>query len=175
MSTAVCGCPANAGLKRQIKERRSTMPGSGLQLHEVGQAIQLALAPAFLLTAVAGLLNVMTGRLARIIDRGRHLTETDGLPASLPGHVQHELRQLDRRRHLASAAITACTLTALLLCLVIIALFAEVYLRGPLRGLIMLLFMAAMLGLVVGLGQFLREVQLATTSIRIAPARHTDG
>src|SRR5262245_14330391 len=39
------------------------------------RAIQLALAPVFLLTGIAGLRNVMTARLGRIIDRGRHLTE----------------------------------------------------------------------------------------------------
>jgi hypothetical protein len=40
----------------------------------------------FLLTGIAGMPNAMAGRLARSIDRGR--------------------------RHLASAAITACTLSA---------------------------------------------------------------
>jgi len=38
-------------------------------------AIQLALAPVFLLTGIAGLLSVMAGRLARIIDRARAFTE----------------------------------------------------------------------------------------------------
>ena len=37
----------------------------------VARAIQLALAPVFLLTGIAGLLNVMTNRLARIVDRAR--------------------------------------------------------------------------------------------------------
>jgi hypothetical protein len=35
---------------------------------DVARAIQLALAPVFLLTGIAGLLNVMTNRLARIVD-----------------------------------------------------------------------------------------------------------
>jgi hypothetical protein len=38
---------------------------------DIGHAIQLALsAGVFLLTGIAAMLNVMTGRLARIIDRG---------------------------------------------------------------------------------------------------------
>lgn len=137
-----------------------------LQLNDVTQAIQLALSPAFLLTGVAGLLNVMTGRLARIIDRGRHLTEISP-PRQLPSHVMAELSKLERRRHLASKAITACTLAALLLCLVIGMLFIEVYLSAPLRGLIGFGFLAATVAVVTGLYYFLREVQLATASIRI--------
>ena len=48
-----------------------------LNLGDMAHAIQLALAPVFLLTGIAGTLNVMTGRLARIIDRGRQLTERE--------------------------------------------------------------------------------------------------
>lgn len=145
---------------------RPDMATPVLQINDVTQAIQLALAPAFLLTALAGLLNVMAGRLARIIDRGRHLTEISP-PRRLPDHVMAELRQLDRRRHLASAAITSCTFAALLICVVIAMLFAEVYLSAPLRGLIGMGFLAATVALITGLAYFLREVQLATASIRI--------
>ena len=55
-----------------------------VNFNDVAHAIQLALAPVFLLTGIAGILNVMAGRLARIIDRGRHLTETPAreLPTS---------------------------------------------------------------------------------------------
>ena len=55
---------------------------------DIPQAIQLALAPVFLLTGIAGLLNIMTGRLARIIDRGRKLVEQP-LPErkEVPRHV----------------------------------------------------------------------------------------
>ena len=42
---------------------------------DVARAIQLALAPVFLLTGISGVLNVMVGRLARIVDHGRGLTE----------------------------------------------------------------------------------------------------
>jgi len=45
-----------------------------LDLGDIGHAIQLALTPVFLLTGIAGILNVMAGRLSRIIDRGRQLT-----------------------------------------------------------------------------------------------------
>ncbi|MBL8340957.1 MAG: DUF2721 domain-containing protein [Rubrivivax sp.] len=152
------------------------MAGPVLNIHDVSQAIQLALGPVFLLTGIAGILNVMAGRLARIIDRGRALTEgapqAAALQAALAPHAQagllDELRSLERRRHLASAAITACTLAALLVCMVIAALFLEVILDAPLKWLVGLLFTGATLTLVVGLALFLREVHLATRTIRIA-------
>lgn len=144
------------------------MAGPILNINDVPQAIQLALGPAFLLTGIAGILNVMAGRLARIIDRGRRLTERAPSATPWPAHVQAELDGLDRRRHLASAAITSCTLAALLVCMVIASLFLEVFLDAPLRWVVGLLFMGATLALVTGLAYFLREVHLATTTVRIA-------
>jgi len=41
----------------------------------IQQAIQLAIAPVFLLTGVAALLGVMANRLARTIDRARDLEQ----------------------------------------------------------------------------------------------------
>ena len=47
-------------------------PSSGVIAH----AIQLAIAPVFLLTGIAGLLGVMSTRLARVIDRARSIETT---------------------------------------------------------------------------------------------------
>src|SRR5262245_37476818 len=101
---------------------------------DIARAIQLALAPVFLLTGIAGLLNVMAGRLSRIIDRGRRLME--GAIAMPPGQhdvlgLEHQV--LERRRHLTSVAITSCTIAALLVCLVIAVLFVEAMLAAPLN------------------------------------------
>jgi len=144
------------------------MLNSAVNIGDVAHAIQLALAPVFLLTGIAGILNVMAGRLARIIDRGRKLTEQP-VPQELQyiETVQVELQSLEHRRHLASAAITACTFSALLVCLVIAALFLEVLLQIELKWLIGAVFTAATIALVAGLTYFLREVHLATRTIRI--------
>lgn len=142
---------------------------SALQLGDVPRAIQLALAPVFLLTGIAGLLGVMAGRLARIIDRGRALTEGTPPPArpEAAQSLEIELAILERRRHLASSAITACTLSALLVCTVIAALFVEVLFQVELRWIVGLFFTGSTLALVVGLAYFLREVHLATQTVRI--------
>lgn len=129
----------------------------------MARAIQLALAPVFLLTGIAGLLNVMTGRLARIVDRVRQLSGDAVDPAR---------RVLELRRHFSGIAITACTVAALLICIVIATLFVEVMLDAPLKWLVGGLFTAAMLALVVGLAYFLREVHLAMRATRITA---TDG
>ena len=54
------------------------MNGSGVAT--IAEIIQLAITPIFLLVAIGSLLNVMTGRLARIVDRMRKL-EKDVLAA----------------------------------------------------------------------------------------------
>lgn len=142
-------------------------------MSDVTRAIQLALAPVFLLTGIAGLLNVMTNRLSRIVDRGRTLTENREVIALVgPDSVALQLRTLERRRHFTSIAITACAIAALLLCLVVATLFFEAMLDARLHGLIAVLFTGSTLTLVVGLAYFLREVHLATRSrIRFAAAK----
>jgi hypothetical protein len=144
------------------------MFNTALNLGEVAHAIQLALAPVFLLTGIAGILSVMAGRLARIIDRGRQFTE-QASPRQLENSetIDLELASLERRRQLASAAITACTFSALSVCTVIATLFVEVLLQVELKWLVGILFTGSTLALVVGLAYFLREVHLATQTVRI--------
>jgi len=146
----------------------SSAPEVVMNFSDVAHAIQLALAPVFLLTGIAGLLNVMAGRLARIIDSGRYLTEEE-LPQHLqdPTLLQKELARLERRRRYASLAITACTCSALLVCMVVAVIFLQVMLQVEFKWVISTLFTASTLTLVVGLAYFLREVHLATRTVRI--------
>ena len=140
-------------------------------INSVARAIQLALGPVFLLTGIAGMLNVMTGRLSRIIDRARTLTgnQYDILSSGKESEdLKLQLQKLEKRRHYTSIAITACTIAALLVCLDILALFIEVMLEAPIAGFIVVLFSLALLALVVGLAYFLREVHAASQTIRIS-------
>ena len=112
------------------------------------RAIQLALAPVFLLTGIAGLLNVMTGRLVRIVDRGRHLWDSLGDETAKPPHKSASyLRTLERRRRFVSMGITSCTLAALLVCTVILLLFVEVLLDLQLKWLEGVVFAGATVAL----------------------------
>ena len=40
-------------------------------VNDLAQVIQIVVAPIFMLTGIAGFLNVMSGRLGRIVDRAR--------------------------------------------------------------------------------------------------------
>ncbi len=139
-----------------------------MEISDIANAIQLALAPVFLLAGIAGMLNVMSGRLSRIIDRGRALTEKpDVIAAYEPEALQNELSLLERRRHITSNAITMFTVAALLVCLVIMTMFIEVLLFSQLTWIIGSLFILSTLGLVIGLMYFLREVHLSAKTVRI--------
>jgi uncharacterized membrane protein len=133
--------------------------------NDITHVIQLALAPAFLLTGVASILNVITGRLSRIIDRGRKLAEEPQQVNSLLYEIEYG--NLEKRRHLASTAITASTFSALLVCLVIFVLFVKVILGLEINWVVSGLFAASTLSLLVGLTYFLREVHIATKTVRI--------
>ena len=134
----------------------------------IQHAIQLAIAPVFLLTGIAALLGVMANRLARIIDRARDLEHRwAGLDEKALPAARLEIADLERRRHFASWSINFCTSAALLVCIVIATLFFEEFFRTDLRWLAGALFVSVMVALVAGLTCFLREVYLATHSIRI--------
>ena len=135
---------------------------------QIAEAIQLALAPVFLLTGIAGMLSVMAGRLARIFDRSSALIENQNvLMLSVHKTLDLEQKSLEQRRHLTSVAITASTISALLVCLDIAVIFLELMFEKPLKWPIGILFISAVLFLVVGLGSFLREVHLAMKTTHI--------
>ena len=134
----------------------------------IAHAIQLAIAPVFLLTGIAALLGVMANRLARIIDRARHYEDVwEGLDEDSRKLAREELGYLEQRRHLAAWAINFCTTGALLVCTVIAALFADEFFEADLKWLAGALFVAAMLALIGGLACFLREVYVSTHTVRI--------
>jgi uncharacterized protein DUF2721 len=136
----------------------------------VAHAVQLAVAPVFLLTGIAAILSVMTNRLGRVIDRARVLEGKleEVSPESLTA-LRRDIAVLSRRAKLNGRGITLCTTTALLVCTVIAILFLSAFLRFDASVLVALLFIAAMLCFFLGLLCFLREIYLATKSLRIGP------
>jgi hypothetical protein len=140
------------------------------QVVAIGHVIQLAVAPVFLLTGISGLLAVLTNRLARIIDRARTL-EDRLVQATDPERQRFhsELRLLSVRARRINTSVALCTLCALLICTVIVALFVGAFLSSDLSVFIGLLFTGAMLALFSALVSFLREVYVATQSLRIGP------
>lgn len=74
------------------------------------------------------------------------------------------------RCRLIYAAMALCVFCALLICSVIVALFASAFFATIDLGLaIASLFVSAMLAFICALLAFLREVRLATSNLRIGP------
>jgi Protein of unknown function (DUF2721) len=124
------------------------------------EVIQLAIAPVFLLMGVSALLGVLTGRLGRVVDRFRVLSEKCDSP-QMQAKYKRELHILSCRANWVHWAITLCTLSLLLVALVIGALFLGSAIRWDSSWLVSLLFIVAMLSLIIGLGCFLREIHLS--------------
>jgi Protein of unknown function (DUF2721) len=138
---------------------------------DVAHVIQSALAPVFLISGVGVMLGVLTNRLARIVDRAR-VWETEIEKASHRApDLDVRLEALARRARYINSAITMCAVSALLVALVVVALFANAFLAVDLSGLIAILFVAAMLALTGAFLAFLIEVRIATATIRIGRPR----
>ncbi len=139
-------------------------------INAVAHAIQLAVAPVFLLSGVGAILAVLTNRLARVIDRSRALdTQLATSPPQATAGIRAQLEALSRRAQLISRAITLCTITALLVCAVIATLFVGAFASFDASVPVALLFVAAMVALFAGLLSFLREIFIATANLRIGP------
>lgn len=139
-----------------------------LHLGNIGQIIQLAIAPVFLLTGVGTNLTVLTNRLARIIDRSRAIEEmiSSKGASGLTPHMQIELDELYQRSHLINRAITLSSTCALLVCLVIAALFLGDALDLHLDKIIAALFVGAVFALIGSFIFFLREIFVATKTLK---------
>lgn len=134
---------------------------------DIARVIQLSVAPVFLLTGVAGLLNVLTHRLSRIIDRSRALESLAQETAHIP-QVERvaESGRLKQRAKVVSRAIALATGSALMVCTVVMTLFVAAFsdVRAP--GFVASLFVAAMALLIGALLLFLREIFVATENLR---------
>jgi hypothetical protein len=131
----------------------------------VAHAIQLSVAPVFLLSGIGAMLAVMTNRLSRIIDRARALEAQPPTP-----RVHADLATLSRRAKLISSSIALCTTTALLVCAVIATGFlSAIIVRFDASVPVAILFIAAMVTFFAGLILFLREIFVATANLRIGP------
>ena len=147
------------------------MTGQESGLQGIAHAIQLAVAPVFLVSGVGALLAVLTHRLSRIIDRARAVEAVLASPIANE-HMHSELLALTRRARLINRAISLATTSALLICGVVTVLFIGAFAGFDTSTLVGVVFIGAMLSLIIGLLYFLREVHVAIRSLRIgAPPR----
>jgi len=141
-------------------------------VNSVSQLIQLSVAPVFLLAGVAGLLNVFTGRLSRIIDKVDKLDKYEDDNQKLLNNEESKLKVKERRKFLTmrmkntNLAILFCTSTGLLIAMVIVTMFLSAIFQFKDSVLIVVLFIGAMLCLITSLFLFLREIFYTTSFIK---------
>jgi CBS domain containing-hemolysin-like protein len=145
------------------------MTAYSVQSVDIAHLIQVALTPIFLISAIGVTLNVLTSRLARIVDRARAMEDE----LRRPDHRQDgrdlhgALAVLARRARYINAAITLITISALFISLVVVMLFVNAFLHWDLSAFIATMFILSMLSLAAALSAFLIEVRIATNSLRI--------
>ena len=140
----------------------------GPQIAEVGEVVRLAVAPVFLLSSVGVTLTLLAGRLARVVDRARALEQGESKTHENDmGELGERLSTLELRSRLLGRAIALCTICALLVSMVVVALFVGAFVDIHLSLVIATLFVVAMLSFIGGLLMFLREVFVATRALRI--------
>lgn len=138
---------------------------------QVAQIIQLAVAPVFLLAGIGAFLNVCTGRLARIVDRGRAIEpQLLGSTGARHDRLVAEINVVDRRMKLVSFAISMTVTSAVLVCAVVVLLFSAGLINLHVGTAIALMFIGSMVTLAIGFFTFLIETRVGARAIRVPSA-----
>ncbi|EQB18638.1 hypothetical protein L284_04115 [Novosphingobium lindaniclasticum LE124] len=132
------------------------------------QTIQLALTPVFVLVAIGNILNILSSRLGRVVDRARYLqerhNETDGADHDM---VVLEIRLVDKRISIITNAIRFMVLSGLCIGTTVAVLFLQGLAGLDMHGAAAIIFLASIVLLLVALLLFLRETQVAKEALSI--------
>ena len=136
-----------------------------LTADSAGHLIQVTLAPVFLLSGIAALLNVFAGRLARVADQFDALSKAIGAgTASVEQNA--DLSRLHRRSVALDSAVVMATAAAAATCLAILSLFLFAVSNKVIAQILLIFFGLAIiltLGSVVAFGL---EMLMSSRAIR---------
>ncbi len=140
----------------------------------LSDSIQLAVAPVFLLTAVAGMIGALTQRLARVIDRARVLHKElmdEHLKPSIRASYDQELKNIATRGRFINVSMIFLVLCAIMIGLTILELFFAETSGGKLMvsAFVLYTFVAGIGSFILALISLLIEVLIASYSIRWKP------
>lgn len=134
----------------------------------IAQTIQLALAPVFVLVAIGNIMNILTTRLGRIVDRSRTLQKLHGETIGTAHDVVViEIRYVDRRIHLIGRALLLLVLSGLAIGITVGSLFIGEMAELNLRNLTGITFFIAIGLLMMALVYLLLETRIAANSLRL--------
>jgi len=134
----------------------------------IAQTIQLALAPVFVLVAIGNIMNILSTRLGRVVDRSRAMQALfDVTTGSDHDVVVREIRVLDRRIALIGRALLLLVLSGLTIGSVVAILFIEEFAGASLQPVAAATFLLAIALLMSALWLFLKETREASAALRI--------
>lgn len=137
----------------------------------IAQTIQLSLAPVFVLVAIGNIMNILTTRLGRIVDRSRHLqqlhAETTGVAHDA---VVVEMRHVDRRIQLIGRSLLLLVLSGLGIGVTVGSLFfSQMTGVAHLGDVTATAFFIAIALLMIALIYLLLETRLVASTLRLPP------
>jgi hypothetical protein len=142
-------------------------------LNPLTEAIQLSVAPVFLLTGVAGMLNALGSRLARVVDRSRALEEwlLTSTPQNNPRHYRFllELKSIDVRKRVINGATALMVICAVFIGLTVVELFYSTGMQGRLQlsRWVPVTFLSGFGCFIAACVLYLIEILLASRGVRV--------
>ena len=135
-----------------------------VDITDVTHSVQLAVAPVFFLTAVAGMIGAVAGRLARIIDRARVMEDRvrSSNDEEFIARGLNELNYLRTRGRIANLSIGLLTLCGFLIGLTIVLLFIGQAWAQTGHQVAVFSFLGGVVSFIAALAGFMWETVLAT-------------
>jgi hypothetical protein len=151
------------------------MPASAVAPDDIAHIIQVALAPAFLLTALATLLNVFSTRLGRVADKVD--AAAIGLRSAGPEEARRlsaQLTFLRRRSFILDAAVLLASAGGIMTVIAVLTLFVGVLRASATASVLFTCFGIALVCTVAAIAAFIGEILLAGHGIRDEVDRQQD-
>lgn len=143
------------------------MLGTTASIEGIVHVIQVALTPIFLLSGIASLLGVFSGRLARVADRAHALTDRlETAEGAERSRLQRHLAYLHHRTRALDVAVVLGALAGGATCAAALLLFVGTLRDGTGAVFLFVAFGFGLLSTAAALTAFLVEMLMASRGIR---------
>jgi Protein of unknown function (DUF2721) len=127
---------------------------------QLSQVISQAIAPAFILGALAAFISVLTLRMNRVVDRSQALNAIDGTDATR-ARLKADLPRMKQRAVLLNNAILFASLSAIVATLLVMVAFVSAFFGIEHERGIAVLFILTLGFFAASLVNFARETRIA--------------